>query len=123
MIRRPPVSSRTDTLCPCTTLFRSGPGFVVRHVTHPRATAPRDRESQLHIGRVDPLVPGNADGPVKATYAQRLPERSGQPIPGIGQHAAKARPVSHRSEEHPSDLQSLMRISYALFCLKKKNTH
>src|SRR3546814_2880463 len=52
---------------------------------------------------------------------QRVEQR-GQPLPAFGVHEASARPVLiARSEEHTSELQSLMRISYAVFCLKKKN--
>src|SRR3546814_5083014 len=79
MIRRPPRSTRTDTLFPYTTLFRSGDRC--RHgVLHP-AAGQREPPSV-------PLVEGTAAG--------------------------------WRSEEHTSELQSLMRISYAVFCLKKK---
>src|SRR3546814_9185881 len=77
MIRRPPRSTRTDTLFPYTTLFRS-PG---RH----------QGAGMLHCGR----------------QAARAHE-----YPGV--------PRRPRSEEHTSELQSLMRISYAVFCLKKK---
>src|SRR3546814_9807802 len=90
MIRRPPRSTRTDTLFPYTTLFRS----------------------QHHHGGT--RGPGRrADGAARPRQdALRLPV-----------HAA-ARPHAARSEEHTSELQSLMRISYAVFCLKKKNrTH
>src|SRR3546814_1259425 len=73
MIRRPPRSTRTDTLFPYTTLFRS-------------------RRSARDHG---PQRPGGA--------ARQHPQ--------------------HRSEEHTSELQSLMRISYAVFCLKKKRTN
>src|SRR3546814_1899296 len=79
MIRRPPRSTRTDTLFPYTTLFRS----------HSRLPAsPRRRGSSLR-------------------YAARA-----------ARHRATA--LTRRSEEHTSELQSLMRISYAVFCLKKK---
>src|SRR3546814_1906332 len=84
MIRRPPRSTRTDTLFPYTTLFRSGDRFPVvlaaRIVGDPRALADGDRRG-----------------------------------------AAAADP--QRSEEHTSELQSLMRISYAVFCLKKKKKY
>src|SRR3546814_7932232 len=73
MIRRPPRSTRTDTLFPYTTLFRSV-----------RAVDQRVQHLGAKIGRV---------------------------------------PVLERSEEHTSELQSLMRISYAVFCLKKKNEY
>src|SRR3546814_2622965 len=79
MIRRPPRSTRTDTLFPYTTLFRSLP-------------------ARAHL--------------VGETRAARGPRR----------RARGADPAlrSERSEEHTSELQSLMRISYAVFCLKKK---
>src|SRR3546814_1253374 len=89
MIRRPPRSTRTDTLFPSTTLFRSSPGHCLRFA----------------------LAPGLEDG-MAVAYAQR----SGTAAPVRG-HARGAT----RSEEHTSELQSLMRISYAVFCLKKKN--
>src|SRR3546814_4549075 len=85
MIRRPPRSTRTDTLFPYTTLFRS----------HRRVPRTRFGPRRLHQGRVED------DG--------RDAEDS-QP-----RHQADG-----RSEEHTSELQSLMRISYAVFCLKKK---
>src|SRR3546814_17405507 len=83
MIRRPPRSTRTDTLFPYTTLFRSG-GEAARGV----------RRALLHLSRRAFLGPG------PARFAGAGAER--------------------RSEEHTSELQSLMRISYAVFCLKKQ---
>src|SRR3546814_7579183 len=81
MIRRPPRSTRTDTLFPYTTLFRSGAGDCAH-----------------------------------ALRWQREPATAGQP-------QAPPPPLRQvRSEEHTSELQSLMRISYAVFCLKKKLT-
>src|SRR3546814_1666256 len=85
MIRRPPGSTRTDTLFPYTTLFRS-------HA----ARLPRNRAGRLRER------PGLAEG---ALAAPLRPAR---------------RRARGRSEEHTSELQSLMRISYAVFCLKKK---
>src|SRR3546814_9724649 len=92
MIRRPPRSTRTDTLFPYTTLFRSG----VRR-DRPRR-GPR-RRRHLHRRRPDRRQSGAVE-PRHAVDRER----------GMG-----------RSEEHTSELQSLMRISYAVFCLKKKN--
>src|SRR3546814_1152979 len=89
MIRRPPRSTRTDTLFPYTTLFRSRP--------RPRLAAPE----RLHLSH-----PRDPEG------------RRSQGLDGRGGHGA-----APRSEEHTSELQSLMRISYAVFCLKKKNKH
>src|SRR3546814_2723724 len=83
MIRRPPRSTRTDTLFPYTTLFRS--------------LQELDVELRNRPGR-RPL---------------------GQCLEGLGQELG-GRQTHCRSEEHTSELQSLMRISYAVFCLKKK---
>src|SRR3546814_1351803 len=91
MIRRPPRSTRTDTLFPYTTLFRSG-----------------DRRAQA-----------------EAEEAERgLAEDHGRDRQGRrgDQVAHEARQQVARSEEHTSELQSLMRISYAVFCLKKKTS-
>src|SRR3546814_5264999 len=95
MIRRPPRSTRTDTLFPYTTLFRSaharGPG------PHKVRRNPRPRNGLIRGPPKRANRPGNC--------SSRLPGH------------ARASP---RSEEHTSELQSLMRISYAVFCLKKK---
>src|SRR3546814_3041599 len=98
MIRRPPRSTRTDTLFPYTTLFRS------------RRHAPRLR-SQPARGRGD----GGLAGREHAGDGGKVPAaRHGRPRrQALG---------AARSEEHTSELQSLMRISYAVFCLKNKNT-
>src|SRR3546814_10098759 len=87
MIRRPPRSTRTDTLFPYTTLFRSWPS-----------------ESM------------NCHFPSTLLVVQKPDGRGGWPdeVPHMS--------LSTRSEEHTSELQSLMRISYAVFCLKKKKT-
>src|SRR3546814_15096589 len=88
MIRRPPRSTRTDTLFPYTTLFRSR--RLARTTVAYHASSSAARESRPHV-------------------PHRQPRRSGE-AGGL------------RSEEHTSELQSLMRISYAVFCLKKKTT-
>src|SRR3546814_11346571 len=91
MIRRPPRSTRTDTLFPYTTLFRSGVPLHGRLRRTLPAMPPR-RARRLRRARFRPAAKrgAGADGPQR------------------------------RSEEHTSELQSLMRISYAVFCLKKK---
>src|SRR3546814_4933364 len=99
MKRRPPRSTRTDTLFPYTTLFRS----------------PRDRlhSGQVrHAGRQARAVLLDADG---GAHPRRRPQGGDAP-------ARDRRHRRCRSEEHTSELQSLMRISYAVFCLKKKTT-
>src|SRR3546814_5427466 len=101
MIRRPPRSTRTDTLFPYTTLFRS------------------DLLSHIHQ-HSDRLVLG---------FGQLADARQHRRVFDVGEReVAGELAVTHtkdrqvRSEEHTSELQSLMRISYAVFCLKKKNT-
>src|SRR3546814_4401379 len=101
MIRRPPRSTRTDTLFPYTTLFRSQP-----RVPGPAATVGKS-------SRLKPLLqePAQARSGRVNTEPPRPPRRPD----------TRARPPpARRSEEHTSELQSLMRISYAVFCLKKK---
>src|SRR3546814_8363366 len=104
MIRRPPRSTRTDTLFPYTTLFRSrGVHLQERHGVHP--------------GRPD--VPGD----VRAAHPVRAPpgkKECAQMI--LLKDVHKSFGKLERSEEHTSELQSLMRISYAVFCLKKTKT-
>src|SRR3546814_9213427 len=110
MVRRPPRSTRTYTLFPYTTRFRSG--------RFPPGLAPMP-ERPVHA-REGKLVPGNF-GPVEqpdlATFRAGRDLRRQQPGPVDHLYLADAR---DRSEEHTSELQSLMRISYAVFCLKKK---
>src|SRR3546814_6938908 len=93
MKRRPPRSTRTDTLCPYTTLFRSDAGQHRQRVAH-----------------------------VEPDIAQRLVADMAERGDDAVQEgfAADEAMVGQRSEEHTSELQSLMRISYAVFCLKKK---
>src|SRR3546814_4784800 len=94
MLRRPPRSTRTDTLFPYTTLFRSFFAEGVRgHLTKmlkPQFALDSDCEPQVY---------------------------------GLGVKELWDVDPENRSEEHTSELQSLMRISYAVFCLKKKKTH
>src|SRR3546814_10103417 len=100
MIRRPPRSTRTDTLFPYTTLFRSEPGTAWNY--------------SIAIDWVGKAVEA-ASGQDLDTY---LREHLFTPL-GMTDTGFRLNP-EHRSEEHTSELQSLMRISYAVFCLKKK---
>src|SRR3546814_7325733 len=94
MIRRPPRSTRTDTLFPYTTLFRS---WLDRYAAYAIASG----------GDPDQVAKGRE---AVATHVAMLsPEADEEVLRAAG-----------RSEEHTSELQSLMRISYAVFCLKKK---
>src|SRR3546814_4956911 len=94
MIRRPPRSTRTDTLFPYTTLFRSARSHGFPAV-------------EFETARLLPAQVLNPDNmPDDAGYLDRRMQRPEQ--------------LFGRSEEHTSELQSLMRISYAVFCLKTK---
>src|SRR3546814_4661105 len=96
MIRRPPRSTRTDTLFPYTTLFRSTDidDAAMPPLRHPQSRRAGEREGagQVRVENRAPIL--------QRDLGQRL-----------------------RSEEHTSELQSLMRISYAVFCLKKKKKY
>src|SRR3546814_10811505 len=94
MIRRPPRSTRTDTLVPYTTLFRS-----CEAIQRPIRFTRRCACASGHSGAAPSTRPASS-GP-RASSSARISS-------------------SDRSEEHTSELQSLMRISYAVFCLKKK---
>src|SRR3546814_9993752 len=103
MVRRPPRSTRTDTLFPYTTLFRSSL-FPVQS----------DREQfAIHLQRSRRRRLG-CTGQLRLQRRQQGPvRRRNRPVRPPWRHVS-------RSEEHTSELQSLMRISYAVFCLKKK---
>src|SRR3546814_5074018 len=102
MIRRPPQSTRTDTLFPYTTLFRS---------PHPHGSVRRARRRAQPVPRIERRRAGMPGG-ARRGWKLRLAEAE------VGDAALVQ---AGRSEEHTSELQSLMRISYAVFCLKKKN--
>src|SRR3546814_4120877 len=110
MIRRPPRSTRTDTLFPYTTLFRSGTMAIRRRCEPWRQPAIWVRQVQGSPSGAHSRSPACAPGRVRA--------RPGSAAPPARDCAKPLR--NGRSEEHTSELQSLMRISYAVFCLKKK---
>src|SRR3546814_10852624 len=101
MIRRPPRSTRTDTLFPYTTLFRS------------------QSSSDLLAIRGD-MGSGKVSVPQLERVEVQLILEDGSAYPVIGHLDFLDLSIDERSEEHTSELQSLMRISYAVFCLKKK---
>src|SRR3546814_7831614 len=113
MIRRPPRSTRTDTLFPYTTLFRSTSEAAKRRNRpqrrrfHLQATGERRSEAGFDLLELgDHLL-------AQRSLDRRLPQR-------VGTEGLEIVVVHARSEEHTSELQSLMRISYAVFCLKKQ---
>src|SRR3546814_2604598 len=119
MIRRPPRSTRTDTLFPYTTLFRS------------RQRAEDARRSRLLDRSGFALLLSAAFDPQQVARIEQ--KRAGEAQEEVGPAYGRAAKIAEmkcektgdsrvpsRSEEHTSELQSLMRISYAVFCLKKK---
>src|SRR3546814_14028596 len=123
MIRRPPRSTRNDTPLPYTTLFRSD-----QHSPPPEAQAPQilrpttharrgflSRNISLKYGSSQTIDTAPAVGQFPVAFCGASPFST---IPGF-QDRRRRNPLEHgRSEEHTSELQSLMRISYAVFCLK-----
>src|SRR3546814_4298601 len=113
MIRRPPRSTRTDTRFPYTTLFRS---LGADHVINYKATPEWGEVAYNLTGGVDHVVEVGGAG----TLPQSLAAAGyGGHISLVGVLTGRAGEIP-RSEEHTSELQSLMRISYAVFCLHKK---
>src|SRR3546814_9391259 len=155
MIRRPPRSTRTDTLFPYTTLFRSRNDVrrvAARHDTHIRGRRSSDRAGRSEIGnirslfhcRVEPclfdrsrcpaIVQGHQHGGGRRQVDHQHGARNRAIATGTQGRSGRQRYASsgdarepwprqcERSEEHTSELQSLLRISYAVFCLKKEKT-
>src|SRR3546814_2888780 len=102
MIRRPPRSTRTDTLFPYTTLFRSRDGAADQKLTFGHSSLAQQCHQNARFPRTK-----------WSNHRSFLPNLHGEI------HVLHHNVI--RSEEHTSELQSLMRISYAVFCLKKKN--
>src|SRR3546814_3403839 len=132
MIRRPPRSTRTETLFPYTTLVRSAharepceQADCFEHLRLPSppempSDAPHDKASFLDKAMriIDDLAMDRAQLPLNALRAFEAAARHlNFTRAGLELHVSQG-----RSEEHTSELQSLMRISYAVFCLKKNNT-
>src|SRR3546814_4752441 len=112
MIRRPPISTRTDTLFPYTTLFRSHQMRQWHWISAAICLV-----AMLLFAFTGITL--NHAAQIKAS--PQISQREAQ-LPAALLTSLKAAPVpDDRSEEHTSELQSLMRISYAVFCLKKKN--
>src|SRR3546814_6111175 len=119
MILRPPRSTRTDTLFPYTTLFRSPRDRAVQRLGRAR-TRRLYRHGVVPRGRDGKRRPGASAGGARDRPGRRCRSHLGQRRRG-GRQRQPRRTAHLRSEEHTSELQSLMRISYAVFCLKKKN--
>src|SRR3546814_6459094 len=131
MIRRPPRSTRTDTLFPYTTLFRSvereheTSGFVRRLLVQPALDDHVERgEAEAGHRAQHPPENGVEEQRVHQHHAGGDGDQGGEgaDVAGTADEARPEEAAAGRSEEHTSELQSLMRISYAVFCLKKKRT-
>src|SRR3546814_3387807 len=131
MIRRPPRSTRTDTLFPYTTLFRSGRIPPAGRTARAAGSVPTGAGAQRGVGRL--TAPRRHKQPAEShTASQERKTLVGAAARYCRPTSAEARDAPRRpavppyrlrylrSEEHTSELQSLMRISYAVFCLKKK---
>src|SRR3546814_7593890 len=105
MIRRTPRSTSTDTLFPDTTLFRSHAAVGGQYAGSPSYGYTRGPDGQQYAVSGEVAIDIGAERDPEATL----------------QKAAQVQAAALRSEEHTSELQSLMRISYAVFCLKTKN--
>src|SRR3546814_3429014 len=101
MIRRPPRSTRTDTLFPYTTLFRSGEAERAKKVIQNLLSFARKHSPEKEVIQINDIL---------------------EKTLGLTDYEMRKNGVK-RSEEHTSELQSLMRISYAVFCLKKKRNN
>src|SRR3546814_7935385 len=124
MILRPPRSTRTDTLFPYTTLFRSrnkGTPWCRCRILRKASRSQQKQTLDRIPWYVNRIVPNNCVSHFRWQSDLGLIERHSEQV-----HSVALR-NQYRSEEHTSELQSLMRISYAVFCLKKKtkkrNTH
>src|SRR3546814_4218983 len=113
MLRRPPRSTRTYTLFPYTTLFRAVSTIC-------RCTAPFDHQLRERASRIA-AHPRKGPDYVVHGVLDLIVDHYFTVIQGIGDQVLMME-RRLRSEEHTSELQSLMRISYAVFCLKKQNT-
>src|SRR3546814_2779237 len=107
MIRRPPRSTRTDTLFPYTTLFRSPSSIGGRSASTEKTSTPRKNPSK------DPKRKLRSLSSARWMKGRRVVRM------WTTKRYRKNADAAARSEEHTSELQSLMRISYAVFCLKK----
>src|SRR3546814_2417175 len=115
MIRRPPRSTRTDTLFPYTTRFRSRPPAPPCRPRLTRRTAAR-RFARMRARECQQKSTAGKESRWKSMA-------SCESFPDIQDNIYIHRHHADRSEEHTSELQSLMRISYAVFCLKKKKSN
>src|SRR3546814_1257273 len=121
MLRRPPRSTRTDTLFPYTTLFRSSIRSAYQSRQMSLGLICRRTDPKRRRRTPDPQLPSCS--PPRSGIVGALSKEAkvyAYPAPEPGRWSSLDGHREVRSEEHTSELQSLMRISYAVFCLKKK---
>src|SRR3546814_16611079 len=119
MVRRTPRSTRTDTLFPYTTLFRSGDAEPRgRQRVALAGLAQQDRAARGGQQRLGMRREGGGEKDRGAVHVRRQPRARRQGVAG-----GRVERRQCRSEEHTSELQSLLRISYAVSCLQKTNTN
>src|SRR3546814_7174776 len=126
MIRRPPRSTRTYTLFPYTTLFRSGSNLSLAEARAEAGKLVRKFQAGARDLREVLKDERQREARERAAAVRKAEEAAAREIATLGKLlkayiAQLRRDGKQRSEEHTSELQSLMRISYAVFCLKKKN--
>src|SRR3546814_14836471 len=124
MRRRPPRSTRTDTLFPYTTLFRSLGSGCPRSAAHSQRIG---KKYAYQVVSLQPFLKPSMNSSICSVLLKRYPTPSNRTIDRCRrnqlcwhQTSYRRRYLHWRSEEHTSELQSLMRISYAVFCLKTK---
>src|SRR3546814_4363316 len=127
MIRRPPRSTRTDTLFPYTTLFRSVSLSAFGAIDGELKLADRAPVGWYRFELVPSYAKDMTLEPIRVLVSDFVPapfhvsaELRARQAPPNARLEANLHATLHRSEEHTSELQSLMRISYAVLCLKKK---
>src|SRR3546814_3741254 len=118
MIRRPPRSTRTDTLFPYTTLFRS-PSRACKTLSYTRAFTIRSNSIRGNATRRKMIKYGMIGMLMMTVPAVQVSAQADAPSFAIFENRPSATAAEPRSEEHTSELQSLMRNSYAVFCLQK----
>src|SRR3546814_2933846 len=141
MIRRPPRSTRTDTLFPYTTLFRSGVTRIsgnlgdgnppVAESITPYENAGSAAQLRYFVASTDPInaiqfyvAAGNMTSGTAYLLGMKKSSGGGNSIGvQLPRSSNQSLPHASRSEEHTSELKTLMSISYAVFCLKKKNNN
>src|SRR3546814_10581121 len=123
MIRRTPRSTRTDPLFPYTTLFRSVCTGSITPSSHRRAVACQGLPSSSYVLRIGALKASASSAVQRSELRCTLASTLAACSPPITLIRLLGQVKRKRSEEHTSELQSLMRISYAVFCLTKKNKY